>query len=300
MSKKLISCITAITGIAVIDPLNGGNGNYLLRGNDGVDIFENLTPTGFGNSLNTSILRGNSNQFTISVDIGADSFTINDTSLDSDTLCWKFDIENQTYPDTTIQSTAGDDFIGGIPGDVLLNEVNDDSILDDFIIGTSGINTLYGGNGNDVLVGGTGKDFLQGNDGVDTLYGGNSNEFTITVNPGNIFASGIDTGTSTLVIDTSPGGEGYIVATFAPAFSDKHDLGIEEFKRTVVPLDIEHPGEPIRFTNGETSEILPFRVSSAKHGTVQPIDAEHNRLAITPLRTALANIKHSVKLTPTI
>lgn len=188
----------------------------------------------------------------------------------------------------------------------------------DHPLGYSDNNIMYGGFDDDVLDGGESNDRLYGVAGDNTLYGGNDDVYIVddldinyvfTVNDEFITTgvdvvdasiSCIDTGTSNVAIDNSHD----VVAS--KYFDVCHVINTDcdntkSFSRSLSQL--KQSGTLIRFTNTEipvSTEILPFRVRSKKHGTVPPIDIEHNRLAITPLPTALAGKKHSVKLNPTI
>ncbi|MBF0332721.1 MAG: cadherin-like domain-containing protein [Alphaproteobacteria bacterium] len=74
---------------------------------------------------------------------------------------------------TSTNPTAADDFFVGTSGD--------DRIFGgdgaDTLSGGSGSDTLQGGDGGDVLVGGAGSDSLQGGDGIDVLSGGGGNDY---------------------------------------------------------------------------------------------------------------------------
>jgi len=63
------------------------------------------------------------------------------------------------------------DLFGGSGNDALIGGTDADSLN-----GGSGDDALSGGDGNDVLKGGTGHDDLQGDDGKDKLYGGSGND----------------------------------------------------------------------------------------------------------------------------
>jgi Ca2+-binding RTX toxin-like protein len=65
-----------------------------------------------------------------------------------------------------IEGTAGNDTIFGGQGD-------------DYIVGYAGNDTLWGSNGNDTLDGGAGNDLLVGQNGHDTLFGGDGNDQVI-------------------------------------------------------------------------------------------------------------------------
>ena len=94
----------------------------------------------------------------------------------------------------TIIGTNKDDIIYGVPiTDVTIYGLNGN----DYIIGGSGNSVLYGGNGNDEINGGTGNAQMYGGNGDDVLIGGPGNN-VIVGGPGNdqLFAG---TGTDTLI-----------------------------------------------------------------------------------------------------
>jgi len=94
----------------------------------------------------------------------------------------------------TIIGTNKDDIIYGVPiTDVTIYGLNGN----DYIIGGSGNSVLYGGNGNDEINGGTGNAQMYGGNGDDVLIGGPGNN-VIVGGPGNdqLYAG---TGTDTLI-----------------------------------------------------------------------------------------------------
>jgi Ca2+-binding RTX toxin-like protein len=94
----------------------------------------------------------------------------------------------------TILGTNKDDIIYGVPvADVSIYGLNGN----DYIIGGSGNTRLYGANGNDYINGGTGNAQMYGGKGDDVLIGGSGNN-VILGGPGNdqLYAG---TGTDTLI-----------------------------------------------------------------------------------------------------
>jgi Ca2+-binding RTX toxin-like protein len=151
------------------DTLGGGNGNDLLVGNDGNDSL-------VGGLGSDNLIGGN-----------GDDFMVGDTSS-SDTLGFGADnFEGDAGVDTADYSTRTDNLSitmdddlpndggnGGAEGDNIHSDVENvfGGSGNDSIVGNASANFLAGGPGNDSLRGGTGLDKLVGGDGLDTLKGG--------------------------------------------------------------------------------------------------------------------------------
>ena len=89
----------------------------------------------------------------------------------------------------------GNDYIFKVTVDNNLSNVLDGEEGNDVLLGSSGRDALNGGTGNDVLYGGNGNDTLNGGAGDDNLYGGAGSD-TLTGGLGNdtfVYGSGIDT-----------------------------------------------------------------------------------------------------------
>ena len=74
--------------------------------------------------------------------------------------------------DTQLYGGAGNDWIVGGKGDDYI----DGGAGSDWAFGRRGEDTIYGNDGDDVLYGGKNDDFLSGDDGDDYLYGGDGND----------------------------------------------------------------------------------------------------------------------------
>src|SRR5262249_45250202 len=99
---------------------------------------------------------------------------------------------------TTI-TAAGRSFSAGSVASIVVHGLGgDDTIRNN----TSKPSSLYGDDGNDVIVGGAGADFLYGGNGADNLSGGVGNDFLY----GASGTDGYETGAS--VNDTLQGGDG--------------------------------------------------------------------------------------------
>ena len=86
---------------------------------------------------------------------------------------------------STITGTSGDDTLNGGNGSDTLNAGSGDDTLN----GGNGSDTLNGGSGSDTLYGGAGSDELNGGSGNDTLYGGAGND-ELEGGSGNDYLSG--------------------------------------------------------------------------------------------------------------
>lgn len=80
---------------------------------------------------------------------------------------WDSPGRSQLQPDDVAAAQA----IWGMPGH-RPTPASGDPQYDNVVVGTPGVDRLYGGSGNDVLTGGAGRDLLAGGDGNDLLLGG--------------------------------------------------------------------------------------------------------------------------------
>jgi len=85
--------------------------------------------------------------------------------------------------DSTVQGTAGSDYVEGLGGrDVIYGKAGDDYLDggdgNDHLQGDAGDDTLLGGEGNDTLIGGEGADTMDGGAGNDSLYVYSDDTFT--------------------------------------------------------------------------------------------------------------------------
>jgi Ca2+-binding RTX toxin-like protein len=147
-----------LTGDADGNTLSGVNGDDVLDGGGGGDLLDG----GYGRD----ILRG-----------GAGDDTLRDTDIDGDTgpdlLNGGAGSDTVDYSFVTRSSTI-DLAAGTINGAAVLTSIENarGTQGDDTIIGSAGANFLFGGTGTDVLRGGGGNDRLEGGpSGLDSLYG---------------------------------------------------------------------------------------------------------------------------------
>ena len=301
--------IDRVFGGAGLDTLNGGAGNDLLHGNSGKDVLVGGNGDDFlgGNSGKDVLVSGNGDDFLggtgvdffesgngqespinakpdgfISVNDTGTLTPVGNTSPDSDTRA-------------IVSAKSGRDFIRindtGTPTDddiYLLTFDGDDTptfsaSVDEIF--TTGFVSCFGG----VTLTPVINRSSDSDTGLLLSSSDDTGIFTTDIDIDGISVSFIGGVTLIVVNNTSP--------------NDELDNGINADGGNIRSSDhvlsqLTQPGNIIRLTT--PTEILPFRVRSAKHGTTQSIDARHNHLAIKPLPTALANKRHSVKVTPTI
>ena len=204
-----------------------------------IGVFLNLdgdqTFTGSSNDYNQVDYDGHLSDYSISLNNDG-SVTVSHPTLGTDTLIhidglW-LDGDQQWYsiedaiaqtndasgaPDTpdTPADTSDDGVINGTTGSDTLNGGNGDDTLS----GDSGADTLNGGNGNDALFGGRGRDTLNGGKGDDFLDGGNWID-TLDGGAGNDFLIG-GNGTDTFVFES---GDGHDIIDDFTSGDDKVDL----------------------------------------------------------------------------
>ena len=197
-----------LTGNAGSDTLLGGDGNDSLRGNDGNDLL-------FGGTGNDTVY-GDAGSNTLDGGAGDDSLVGGggtDTmvgGLGNDTMDGTLGNQLVSFADytatqplrlravdaVTLVSTDGlqpvstairidtlisiETIIGGAGNDTItgVNGLYGSSLTlyggggNDILIGSSAADTLVGGTGNDSLAGGKGNDSLDGGDGIDSYFGG--------------------------------------------------------------------------------------------------------------------------------
>lgn len=102
------------------------------------------------------------------------------------------------YPGGVIYGTSGDDTIaGGNRGEIIMGLGGNDTL-----VGGNGKDCLVGGPGNDILRGNNGKDILIGGPGDDTLIGGNGKD-VLDGGPGSDTCSGGNGNDTYISCDTS-------------------------------------------------------------------------------------------------
>ncbi len=180
-STDTISGFENLTGSGFGDTLKGSSLANTLRGNAGTDILWGYggSDTLYGGD-NDDTLHGGNDADTLLGDAGDDTLYGN---TGNDTLFGSIgnDILNGGNQIDTLYGEADDDTLnGGSGGDTLnggsgLDTLNGDG-GDDTLNGDADNDTLNGGAGSDTLYGGTGDDTLDGGDQDDFLYGGDNND----------------------------------------------------------------------------------------------------------------------------
>ena len=152
-----------INALAGDDSLRGGAGNDTLYGGDGSDI---------------AFFTGSVADYTVSYDAVNASYTVTDKVNGRDGSDTLYSIELLSFSD-----------IINIRPSLLLPAVSliiNGGPYNDYLLGTSGDNTINGLGDNDTLVGGGGNDSLYGGDGNDTAnYSGKAADYSVTYNASN-------------------------------------------------------------------------------------------------------------------
>ena len=150
-------------------------GSDVIHGGDGADII-------FGDSINTDSLSWTGNPAGSHDGGGLDSLksyltSVNGGTAPSTEQLYNYIKDNWAQLHVESDTRGGNDTLyGGKGDDVLLGQGGNDTLYGnegrDTLYGGTGNDTLYGGMGNDTLYGGAGNDILVGGTGNDTLYGG--------------------------------------------------------------------------------------------------------------------------------
>lgn len=184
-------------GEAGFNKFFGGNGNDTMYGDSDVDVIrgDNGDDTGYGydgddilvggagndtmyGGNNNDILRGNDDNDDLYGDAGDDELNGgagNDTidgGADTDIAVYTSATTGGVTVDLSIQGVAQDTINAGL--DTLVDIENlRGSLFADTLTGDTGVNEIYGQDGDDVIVGDDGADRLDGDVGNDIIFGGN-------------------------------------------------------------------------------------------------------------------------------
>ncbi|BBB68107.1 hypothetical protein UNDYM_3854 [Undibacterium sp. YM2] len=153
----------SINALAGDDSLRGGAGNDTLYGGDGTD---------------TALFTGSLADYTVSYDAASASYTVADKVNGRDGTDTLYSIELLSFSDV----------LNIRPGLLIATPslTINGGPYNDYLLGTTGNNTINGLADNDTLVGGAGDDSLYGGDGNDTAnYSGNAADYSVTYNAGN-------------------------------------------------------------------------------------------------------------------
>ncbi|MEH2084199.1 MAG: calcium-binding protein [Nostoc sp.] len=150
------------------DTLIGGTGNNRINGGAGKDILiaQNGNFPAIGDVGDTLI--GGADEDEVRVE-GASNYFLTNNQLFVGNLAHQFsEVEN-----VRLTGTSGNDTINASQALLSGRTFLFGGTGNDTIIGSRGLDQINGGDGNDSIVGGTGFNFLRGNNGNDTLIGGN-------------------------------------------------------------------------------------------------------------------------------
>lgn len=170
------------------DVFTGTYNNYVLggAGNDVISLSgDNIVESGDGNDTIT-ILRGDW------VLAGAGADNIHSRSGDARTNIWGEAGNDHIVVDSSqgmIDGGNGDDYLAG--GLSIYGGDGDDTIL-----GTGAANNLYGGEGNDYISGGSGADHIEAGSGDNTVFGGGDDDYILAGDGNNVLDGG--TGNDTI------------------------------------------------------------------------------------------------------
>ncbi|MBG1269835.1 calcium-binding protein [Nostoc sp. WHI] len=150
------------------DSLSGGTGNNLVNGGAGRDtlIAQNGNFPAIGDVGDTLIGGVGNDELRVE---GASNYFLTNDRLFVGNLVHQF----SEVEAVRLTGTSGNDTINA--SQALLSDRTHlfGGAGNDTIIGSRGVDQINGGDGNDSIVGGTGFNFLRGNNGNDTLLGGN-------------------------------------------------------------------------------------------------------------------------------
>ncbi len=164
------------------DAMIAGEGNDILYGQGGDDI---LIGDGDASSLEdlAEIVGADLDKYS-SENIQTDGIDTSKLVQDlieqvQDTVENTLTTENLLSDDKDVAEKVDDllDAFDNLDDDITGNDIIYGGEGDDLILGLSGDDALFGGDGNDIMIGGSGSDFLFGGDGNDILYGGEDEIF---------------------------------------------------------------------------------------------------------------------------
>ncbi|GFE63661.1 calcium-binding protein [Litoreibacter roseus] len=199
------------------DELNGGSGNDYLDGGKGDDkitagVGDDEVVGGEGmDTLQLSVLNGYG--YTVDLEAGTGSHIKNVTYGPSGSIVvgpgWHFEdtIPNYTYDTLTvseIENIEGTDY-------------------NDILLGDSGSNFIYSGDGDDVIDGRDGDDYLQSFSGTNTMIGGAGDDTLYIANGARAEMTGGEGADEFefILIESGDGGQVGIITDFSSAEGDR-------------------------------------------------------------------------------
>ena len=161
------------------DILIGGEGNDYLYGQGGDDLLfgdgDNLPPkdgTGILERMADYLHVTDTNSETLPASLVEAIHGLNEDQLKG--------LASELEANYEKPTDGNDHLYGGEGDDVLIGGGGNDQLFggagDDLLFGGSGSDRLFGGEGDDVIFGGSGDDYLDGGAGSDKLYGGSGND----------------------------------------------------------------------------------------------------------------------------
>jgi Ca2+-binding RTX toxin-like protein len=249
-----------ITGGDAVDTLNGGGGNDIITGGDGNDTLnggagDDALDGGAGNdryAFNTNTQLGSDTVTDIS---GVDQlyFVGSTNALSVNLGLTTPQIVNANLTLTLASSESLENIYGGAGDDILIG-----NSLNNLMFGYAGNDVLSGGDGNDTLSGGDGANILIGGFGADSLTGGTGED--LLLGAWYLFEAD-NTALAALMIDwTSPGtvqdrADSLLVSTLTPATVNddgvkdtlKGSSGTDWYLRNSLGGDRCNPGYNDRF-----------------------------------------------------
>ncbi len=173
-----------LDGLAGNDLLNGGDGSDELNGGDGDDILIGGAGADIlDGGLGLDVASYETASSAVYVHMLDEAQNTGDATGDTYT-----DIENlrgSAFNDTLIATDENNSVWGGEGNDVLLGLLGNDTLY-----GEDGADELHGGEGNDHLIGGAGNDELFGDEGNDTLDGGEGDDYFVASSGNDILIGG--------------------------------------------------------------------------------------------------------------
>jgi large repetitive protein len=197
-AATLAAGVVAITGNVLTNDLLGSEGATITQ-------IDGTTVSGTSVSIT-----GDYGTLVINTETGAYTYTLNSTASAGDVETFVYTLAQADGDTSTANLTfnfASSVGTTGTDGADTLVASDDTGVTlyggegDDHLIGGAGNDTLYGEAGSDTLEGGAGNDYLDGGAGSDALYGGAGNDTLVYDASDSIIDGGA--GTDTLLINAS-------------------------------------------------------------------------------------------------
>lgn len=236
---------TKVENVSLDDLTGREGGDDTIIGSRADDIFfgQEGDDTIFGGAGDDSLYGGTGDDLLVGDD--------KPENLAADTVADIKTLDTSEDLDAFIQSVEGTDTDGD---DRLFGGTGDDVLL-----GMGGDDQLDGGDGNDLLFGGSGNDFLDGGNGADKLYGGDGNDILVYDASDVLIqgGSGIDfmvSDDSTLTLTTllsggKDGHEGPIVDSIEVLITGKDALSLTSLEQMAKDYGISITGSSLKLND---------------------------------------------------